>query len=240
MFGVLIERIVAQLSKNMIAVSERTKQGLLSIGYGGAIKVVPNGINFGEIDTTNPANMGSDVIFIGRLLENKNVNLLIRAIASVKETITNIKCVIIGDGPERSMLELLVHDLHLERNVSFLGLLDDSQVVFSHLKASKVFVLPSVREGFGIVLLEANACGLPVITVKHPQNAASDLIIDGENGFLSELNKEDLTGKIMIALERTRDMSRGCVQYSKQYDWERIVDMIEDAYKSALGQRKGA
>ena len=174
-------------------------------------------IDFEKNDTADSAGAESDIIFAGRLVKNKNVDLLIKSIALIKEAMPSIKCLIIGDGPERNNLEALVADLHLEQNVSFLGSLDHSQAVFSYLKASRVFVLPSTREGFGIVLLEANACGLPVVTVKHSQNAACDLIIDGKNGFLSEFNKEDMASKIMMALERTQDISQGCVEFSKQY-----------------------
>ena len=102
------------------------------------------------------------------------------------------------------------------------------------MKSSKVFVLPSTREGFGIVALEANACGLPVVAVSHPKNAAADLIIDGRNGFLCELNEEDVAEKITMALEGTTNMSPACLDYGKQHDWDRIVDIIEDAYESAL------
>jgi len=237
-FGKWIERAVARLSKKMIAVSETTKRQLLSIGIRGDITVVPNGISLEEIDSTNSAGDGPDIIFAGRLTKEKNVDLLIKSTGLIKQTTPNIKCLIIGDGPERSHLEGLVSNLHLEQNVSFSGSLDSSQDVFSHLKASRVFVLPSTREGFGMVLLEANACGLPVVTVRHPQNAATDLVVEGKNGFLCEVDEEDMASKIMMALERNRDMSPDCLDYSKQYSWESVVDVIEGAYGSAL-EKKG-
>ncbi len=239
-FGVLIERMVSRLSKSMIAISENTKRGLLSLGASGDIKVAMSGIDFEEIDSAGPTDDKSDIIFVGRLIKDKNVDLLIKSTGLIKKAISNIKCLIIGDGPERNSLEGLVSNLHLEKNVSFSGSLDDSQDVFSRLKASKVFVLPSTREGFGIVSLEANACGLPIVTVKHPQNAATDLVVEGRNGFLCEVDEEDMAKKIMMALERAQGMSPDCLDYSKQYSWEKVVDMIEDAYKSALEkERKG-
>lgn len=238
-FGQWIERLVAGLSKNMITVSETTKRQLLSIGVRGNITTVPNGVDFEEIDTAHPADDQSDIIFAGRLIKDKNVDLLIKSISLIKQTIPNIKCLIIGDGPERRHLEEIVSSTHLEQNVSFLGFIKSSRDVFSRLKASKVFVLPSTREGFGIALLEANACGLPVVTVRHPQNAATDLVVDGKNGFLCELNEADMSSKIMMALERAQDMSSDCVNHAKQYSWENAVDMIEDTYESILGARAG-
>ena len=238
--GVLIERMVSRLSNSVIAISENTKQGLLTLGASRDIKVALSGIDFEEIDSAGPTDDKSDIIFAGRLIKDKNVDLLIKSTGLIKKAISNIKCLIIGDGPERNSLEGLVSDLNLAQNVSFLGSLDTSQDVFSCLKASKVFVLPSTREGFGIVSLEANACGLPVVTVRHPQNAATDLVVDDKNGFLCEPDEEDMAKKIMMALERTQDMSQDSLDYSKQYSWESVVDVIEDAYQSALEkERKG-
>jgi len=238
-FGQWIERLVAGLSKNMITVSETTKRQLLSIGVRGNITTVPNGVDFEEIDTTLPADDQQNITFAGRLIKNKNVDLLIKSTGLIKQTIPNIKCLIIGDGPERRHLEEIVSSTHLEQSVSFLGFINSSQDVFSRLKASKVFILPSTREGFGIALLEANACGLPVVTVRHPQNAATDLVVDGKNGFLCELNEADMSSKIMMALERAQDMSSDCVNHAKQYSWGNAVDMIEDTYESILGARAG-
>lgn len=235
-FGKWIERMVARLSRNMITISESTKRGLLSIGAGGSIKVVLNGVDFEQINAASPASDESDVIFAGRLIKEKNVDVLIKSIALTRDSIPDIKCLIIGDGPERSNLERLSHALGLEGNIHLLGFLARSEDVFSYMKSSKVCVLPSTREGFGIVVLEANACGLPVVTVRHPQNAASDLINDGKNGFLCKLNEEDMAEKITMALEAKQDIFQGCLDYARNYDWDRIAEMVEVVYKAALGK----
>lgn len=235
-FGKWIERMVARLSRNMITISESTKRGLLSIGAGGSIKVVLNGVDFEQINAASPASDESDVIFAGRLIKEKNVDVLIKSIALTRDSIPDIKCLIIGDGPERSNLERLSHALGLEGNIHLLGFLARSEDVFSYMKSSKVCVLPSTREGFGIVVLEANACGLPVVTVSHPKNAATDLINDGKNGFLCKLNEEDMAEKITMALEAKQDIFQGCLDYARNYDWDRIAEMVEVVYKAALGK----
>jgi glycosyltransferase involved in cell wall biosynthesis len=235
-FGKWIERVVARLSKSMIAISESTRSRSVSIGARGNIEVVPSGVDFEEISAASLSNDNSDIVFAGRLIKDKNVDVLIRAVGLIIRDNPHISCLIIGDGPEKGSLERLAHDLRVESNVRFSGFLQSAEEVFSCMKSSKVFVLPSTREGFGIVVLEANACGLPVITVNHPQNAARDLITDGKNGFLCELNEQDMANKIMMALERAQNMSPDCLGYSKQYSWDGVVDMVEDAYVSALGQ----
>lgn len=236
-FGKSIEKIVAGLSMNMIANSESTRRRLFSIGARGDIELVPNGIDIEEIDAVTLADDRSDVVFAGRLIKEKNIHLLISSIALIRQVIPNIRCTIIGDGPERDRLENLVCGSGLASNIRFLGHSESSSDVLSHMKASKVFVLPSSREGFGIVLLEANACGLPVITTKHPQNAACELVVDGKNGFLCELSEEDMAQKIMTALVRREDMSQSCIDHAREYDWNKMVDMIEGVYQSALGQK---
>jgi len=236
-FGRWIERIVARLSRNVIAISERTKRELISIGAGGNIQIVPGGVDIEQISMVAPASSESDVIFAGRLIKEKNVDFLIKSIALVRRTIPDLICFIIGDGPERANLEKLTYDLGLEGNIRFLGFLDHSEDVFSYMKSSGVFVLPSTREGFGIVVVEANACGLPVVTVSHRRNAAADLIVDNENGFLCKLSEEDMAQKITIALERKQDMTKDCQEHSRKYDWDRITNMAEAVHNSVLGQR---
>jgi len=100
------------------------------------------------------------------------------------------------------------------------------------MKSSKVFVLPSIREGFGIVLIEANACNIPVITVNHKDNAARDLIEEGKNGFVCQLNEEEIAKRIMRILENSsgRKMKKVCTDLAKKYNWDKIIDEIEGVY----------
>jgi len=102
------------------------------------------------------------------------------------------------------------------------------------MKSSKVFVLPSTREGFGIVALEANACGLPVVTVNHKMNAACDFIANGETGFICALSEVDIAEKILRGLNRRRDMKRICIESAKRHDWDNIVNTTEKVYEKII------
>ena len=101
------------------------------------------------------------------------------------------------------------------------------------MKSSKVFVLPSAREGFGIVALEANARGLPVVTVNHKRNAACDFITNDENGFICGLSERDVAEKILRGMDERENMERKCIECAKGYDWDRIVNLIEGVYLSS-------
>ena len=232
--GILVEKLVARLSQDKIAISEITRQGILSLGVTSGITVIIGGIDLAEIKATAPASDGSDVIYAGRLITDKNVDLLIKAIGLMKPSHPGIRCLIIGDGPERDRLERLTRDLGLTEQVKFPGFLESSGEVLAHLKASRVFVLPSTREGFGLALAEANACGIPAVTVRHPLNAAAELIVDGKNGFIAETNETDLARNIGLALDKGAEMQADCLAYSEQYDWAQVVDKIEATYQNAL------
>jgi glycosyltransferase involved in cell wall biosynthesis len=233
-FGRLIERVVSRLGDTVIAVSQSTRSDLRSIGVKGEVEIVPNGVDLEEAELSSSAAVPSDVIFAGRLVDIKNVDLLIRSVSRIRRVRDDLSCVVVGDGPERPRLEALTKDLGLQANIHFVGFLDARADFMSYMKMSKVMVLPSTREGFGIVVLEANACGLPVVTVNHPRNAAKDLVVSGENGFVCQLSEEDLAGKILLAIENKKAMENKCRDYARQYDWDRVADQLEDVYKDTL------
>ncbi|WP_234394461.1 glycosyltransferase [Thermococcus piezophilus] len=106
----------------------------------------------------------------------------------VKKEIPDVRAIVVGDGPERERLMMMAKALNLKKNVVFTGFLPYERVI-ALMKASKVFVLPSRREGFGMVVLEAMASGLPVVTLNTPMNAARFLVENGRGGVVVEENK---------------------------------------------------
>jgi glycosyltransferase involved in cell wall biosynthesis len=195
--------------------------------------VIPVGIDISRIRSIRHSTEKSDIIFVGRLIKEKNCALLVRAFYSLSTQCKNIRLVIIGDGPEREVITALIHDFSLNNQVSLMGFTDDYNDLIARLKSSKVFVLPSTREGFGISALEALACGIPVVTIDHPANAIRDLIT-GSNGFLCPLSAEDLAKTICLALRHHEEMRESCMASAEPYDWDRIVSEIELYYRSLI------
>ena len=189
------------------------------------IKIIGNGVDLKRIGEIAPHRETSDIIFVGRLIKEKNVDVLIRAVVD-----KNYRLLIIGDGPERENLKYIISELSLESRVRMIGFLDNHDEIIAHMKSSKVCVLPSTREGFGIAALEAMACGLPVVTVDHPANAIRDLITK-ETGFLCSLSETDISDKIGIAIGRCDEMP-GCVG---QCDWDDVVGEMEGCYREVVG-----
>jgi glycosyltransferase involved in cell wall biosynthesis len=182
-FGKIIERLVARLTSENIAVSKTTEKNLNRLGIPAGIKIIPNGVDLEKIKSVSPSLVSSDVIFAGRLIKEKHVDLLIRAFNMLLPEKKDSVMIIIGDGPEKNAVTTRIGELHIEDNVRLVGFFEFHDEVIAYMKSSKICVLPSTREGFGITALEALACGLPVVTVDHKANAICDLITEN-NGFL--------------------------------------------------------
>ncbi|MEM2144031.1 MAG: glycosyltransferase family 4 protein [Candidatus Jordarchaeaceae archaeon] len=230
-FGYIVEKMVAKLSERNVAVSKRAKEDLERI-IRKWIKIIPNGVDFKRIEKIKPSQEKSDVVFAGRLIKAKNIDVLIKAISLLRKDFPDIKCLVIGDGPEKSKLEKLAINLGLVENVKFASFLENYDDVISHFKSSKVFVLPSSREGFGIVALEANACGLPVMTVNHKMNAVCEFVRNGENGFICRLSAKDIADKILAAFDF--QSKNKCIETAKKYDWNYITDLAETYYEEIV------
>ena len=231
-FGKAVERLAAGLTDHHIAVSPSTARALEGLGVPAPIPVIPNGIDTSRIAAVDPAAEGSDVIFTGRLIREKNVDVLLRALVPVREEIPDLRALIVGDGPERPALEALARDLGLAGAVTFTGFLPDYDSVIAAMKASRVFVLPSTREGFGIAALEAMACGLPVVTADHPGNAARDLVVPGVNGYRSGLSAGELGEGILAGLDNGLENRDLIIRTARDFDWDKVTEQVEKYYSS--------
>jgi glycosyltransferase involved in cell wall biosynthesis len=220
-FGKIFENLALALSTNIIAISEFTKRKLKK----GNVNVVSSGIDYTSIRKAKPLKKRFDVIYVGRLIKDKNVDLLIRAIALMKAKYPKIRCCIAGDGPEKPKVIELASSQGLKGNVEFRNFFKTEEQVFSYLKSSRVLALPSSREGLGMIALEANACGIPVVTVEAEDNAAKELIKDGVNGRVVHLSAEALAAGI-------EDSFKIRVKPSKEYGWKEVADKLEELYNA--------
>jgi glycosyltransferase involved in cell wall biosynthesis len=229
-FGKAIERLVAGLTPNIIAVSGTTAKKIRRFAEQDDVRIIPNGINPDQLRSILPSTEFSDIIFVGRFIREKHVDVLVRAFAILLPEYPDCTLVLLGDGPEREAIRSLIRELAIENRVLLKPSRDSHDEVISLMKSSHVCVIPSTREGFGIAALEALACGLPVVTVKHPDNAIGELITE-KTGFLSSLSPDDIADKIRLALSRYPAMKPACSASTEAYDWDRIVDRVENCYK---------
>lgn len=231
--GYLVEKLASKLPNKIIAVSEHTKNKLINTLKVNPNKIItiPNALDFQKIKSIKPNKEKSDIIYAGRLLDYKNIDILIKSIKILAEKNPKIKCIIIGDGPEKNNLQKLTNQLNLKNNIIFKGFIEDYNQVLSLMKSSKVFVSTSSREGFGLVAIESNALGVPVITINHKDNAIKDLIQEGKNGYTTNLNEEGIADNILKAIKNSKNMKQNCINEAKQYDWNNITNKLMEVYR---------
>ena len=231
-FGKFVEKVTSYLPDRIIAVSGRTAADLEHLGVKkDRIMIVPNGYSHQSIEGVRPKGGPYDVVFAGRLIKDKHVDMLIRACASASVTMP-LNVLIIGDGPEIETLKTLAGGIRVKGHIEFAGRVSED-FLLSSVKASRVFILPSTREGFSIITLEALACGVPVITVSGERNAAKELVKSGFNGFVVSPNEKELCDAILKMLgdegERKR-MSEYCASSIAGYDWDVLNGMLLECY----------
>jgi len=165
-------------------------------------------------------------------VEYKHVDDILRAVAEVKKELPDVKCKIVGTGPEEEKLRKLAAALKIEKNVDFLGFLKSHEKVMEVLKSSHVFCLASTVEGFGIVLLEAMAAGVPFVATKiEPLLEASG----GQGGlFFGPGDIRDMAGKILAVL--TDDNLRKALveegeKWVENFRWEKIGRRVLEVYR---------
>ncbi|KKG29101.1 hypothetical protein DU52_01545 [Methanosarcina mazei] len=183
-----------------------TKGFLTSIGINeNTILVLPHSIDnqFGikNIDKEY------DIIFVGRLAKVKHVEILLKAVQSVKSSYPSIKVTIVGDGDCKPELENLSNKLGLNKNVHFAGY---QKNVWDWYNKSKISVLPSEREGFPYSVVESLSCGVPVVT--SDCGDVNDLIKDGYNGLI--VKKYDDFDEFALSIIRILDNNRILETYS--------------------------
>lgn len=230
-FGHLIEKLSVKCSDIYIAVSNLTKERLINLFNVSKEKiyVVSNGVNYEKILTYPEVDKKFSIVFAGRLIRHKNVHMLLQLVK-----LANINALIIGEGPERKSLEELSRELKIDHQVVFSNFLEEDRF-FPLLKSGRIFLSLSTREGFGIAALEANACGLPVIIVDHPENATKEIIKDGLNGFICLFDFSEISRKIKRLLDDKKlyeNIKQNAIREAQKYNWEKICKNLLMIYQN--------
>ena len=176
---------MSRITPNIIAITQKGRDQLYDLGVKkDGVTFIPNGIDFEKILNSISKPNKFDLTYMGRLKCHKNLDHLIQVVSLLKEKGDSMTLQIIGDGPERKALEALVKELNISENVVFHGEIESDIEAYSWMKTARIFVHPSTKEGGGsITVLEANACGLPVVAYRHENGIADELIDEGVNGY---------------------------------------------------------
>jgi glycosyltransferase involved in cell wall biosynthesis len=225
----LIESLAMRLPDHIIAASPQTAQRLrASLGERIPISVAPNGIDLAVVASAYPDSAPADIAVVGRLMTHKRVDMLLEAVARLHADGLPVTCRVIGDGPERTALHERANELGIADAVEFRHDVSEQKDVYGLLKAARVCVFPSAREGFGIAVLEALACGMPVITTSAPDNLARHLVQRSARGTVCEPSAGALAAAVKTVLAAPG--SGYPEPWLREYGWDAIADRVAEAF----------
>lgn len=247
-----LEALAVRLPDAVVAASDGTAERVRDAFGSRAREVysVPNGVDVEAIRTARAsalaengtAGTGSlpraDLVVVGRLLAHKNVDVAIRALRRLHDEGQARTMLVIGEGPERRSLEQLARHLDLEEAVTFAGTTQEHEHVLLAMARARALVFCSVREGFGMVALEAMALGTPVVTSDHPDNFARHLVRSGVDGEVCPPEPEQVATAIRTILTDPQRRSDAAMQGAENFTWDSLADRAAGVYAAlATGAR---
>jgi glycosyltransferase involved in cell wall biosynthesis len=198
--GWWVQRLGVRLPQRAFAFSRLHAARLRVEGLRGEVTVL-EGEYRGSLEPRGPAEAQDVVVFAGRHIPEKRVPALVPAIAKAREGAPDLRCDVYGDGPDRAAVEASVREHGLEDAIRVHGFVD-GDTVDRALAHALCMALPSRREGYGLVVVEAASRGTPSVVVAGPDNAATELVDEDENGVIAA---SDSAGDLAAAILRVRE-----------------------------------
>lgn len=228
----------------IVAQSSNTKENAIRYyNYSGQIETIPLGFVQPQFQKVTRADLSLPedqiiLISVGRLVKRKGYEYAIRAVSKLVQQGHKVKYLILGDGPEEGALRDLIKELKIEDNIMFPGYVSE-EVKYQYLSQSNVYVLPSLHEGFGICLLEAMHCGLPIVATNN--GGQTDFLTHGKNVlFIPPKDDNSLTEKVAKLIDNDqlrRKMGENNINDIQAYSIENIAKKYHECLKDVTRVR---
>jgi glycosyltransferase involved in cell wall biosynthesis len=227
----LAEKLVDSVYKNthFAVVSQSTMEEFIGRGFNPELfSIVPNAI----AQELFPMKVGEKyskptVTYFGRLKKYKSVDHLVKAFALVRKEIPDAQLHFLGRGDFRPYLEKLTKELGIENCTKFFGFISEEDKV-KYLSLAHCVVNTSMKEGWGITNIEANACGTPVISADVP--GLRDSVLNDESGLLYKYGNIQELAKLLINVLKDNNLrerlSHGAVNWAKSFSWDKSADLM--------------
>jgi glycosyltransferase involved in cell wall biosynthesis len=230
--GWAIQRLATRFGSYAFCYSQLHARRLRDEGFAGPIAVI--GVYTGPLGRPEPREAEPVVVFAGRHIPEKGVLALPPALALVRAALPDLRAELYGDGPLRPALERLVREEGLQTAVSLPGFVEEERVRDAMARAL-CLALPSTREGYGLVVVEAAAAGTPAVVVAAPDNAALELVEDGVNGVVARsAAPQDVAAAILRVHEGGRALRESTADWfernGERFSVERSVQKVLQAY----------
>jgi len=234
--GWAIQRFCVRIPQRAFCLSNLHARRLREEGFRGDVEVV-GGIYAGPVEPAAVHDAVPTVVFAGRHIPEKRVPALVPAVELARERVPELQLQVFGDGPERGRLLRAVAESGLNGAVEAPGFVESDRVDDA-LASALCLVLPSRREGYGLVVVEAAAKGTPSVVVAGPDNAATELVEDGVNGFVAaSASAEDLADAIVRVHEAGRGLRESTTQWfgrnAERLSLSHTVDAVAAAYAAS-------
>lgn len=231
---------VLNSADHIITVSNTNLACIQKLNIETPVSVIPNGFDasqfhpIDQIECREKLGLPVDkkiLLTVGNCVAIKGQKYLIEAMKDIHTKYPDVICVIVGGGELYPNLQKLVVEMGLQNCVRLVGRRPHEEIPL-WMNACDVFVLPSLNESFGVVIIEAMACGKPVVASNV--GGVPEIICSETYGLLSQPgNAKDLSDKILLALERDWD-TQGIREYAKKYTWDTVCKEILELYKSCM------
>lgn len=223
-------------ASHVIALSNELKTATIRFGVAADnITVIPNGVNISQFPVGSTEGRKNQLIFVGSLIERKGVNYLIQAMASLVASQPDIRLIIVGEGKDRVLLEELTKQLGLQESIIFMGT-QSQEKVSELMRESRLFILPSIEEGQGVVLVEALASGTPSIGSRV--GGIPDVITPDVGKVVDAGDVQGLAAAIVSFLidnglwETASANAR--IRAERHYDWHSLTERMIEIYQTAI------
>jgi glycosyltransferase involved in cell wall biosynthesis len=231
--GWTVQRLCTRIRQQAFCFSELSLERLRAHGVERAERLP--GLYAGPVSAAEPFEADPVVVFAGRHIREKRALALVPALARARERAPELRGAILGDGPERGDVLSAIAQYGLEGTVSAPGFVAPDELVRT-LRRALCLVLPSRREGYGLIVVEAAAVGTPSVVARAPDSAATELIEAGENGFVADsVEPEALAEAVLRVLDEGQALrARTASWFRRNADRlsvERSLDAVAASYQ---------
>ena len=231
--GWLVQKLCLRVPQRAFCFSRLHGRRLQEEGVRGEVTVL-EGEYDGALERPQPRAAEPVVVFAGRHIPEKRVPDLIPAVARARQSLPELRCIVFGDGPERAEVERRVADEGLGAAVEVAGFVEPERIEAA-LASALCMVLPSRREGYGLVVVEAAAAATPSVVVRDPDNAATELVEEGVNGFIAASNAPgDLAAAIIAVHEAGLPLRESTAEWfarnAERLSLRSSLETVSDAY----------
>jgi glycosyltransferase involved in cell wall biosynthesis len=233
-----VERLIPPVYRRapFVSISESTRDDLVERGVArDQVRVSHCGIARPRFDPPPISDRRRSIVYVGRLEPYKRIDVMIAAAGQLRKRFSDLELIVIGRGSDRARLERIAAEHGLAERTRFAGFVEDAERD-RLLGTARVCVCPSMKEGWGLTVIESNALGTPVVATDAP--GLRDSVIDGKTGYLVAAGDvaafANRIGEILSNDGLADEMSAAALAWSRKFDWDRAADEMSDSLLDAF------